>query len=359
MRILYACGTYAPGAFAGSELSAHELLRDLQTTGAAEVRVATDVRYSGGRPGRVEYEGLRVEGIRHAERHEALRALIADFRPDVVFTQLMWSDAAVAAARESGIPSVLRIPSPAPNLDLASATHLVANSRFICDWVERTSGRACRFLFSTIDLTRVVADPATRDPRFITMFNPVRDKGGHVFRRVARALPEREFAVVPGWHSLRNPDGSWDRSVIQHSLDSQRAPDRDWLPKDVDFSRRPNVRVLPPRHAVAEIFAQTRILLVPSQYEDTLARVSIEAFANGIPVIGSEVGGLKYHLRVGGVVVADYRNADAWVAAIESLDDPGRYADAAARARRYIAEEFSNERTAAGYLALFREAAGQ
>jgi len=357
MRILYVCGTYAPGAFAGSELSAHELLRDLQRNGSATVRVATDTRYTGGGPGRAEYDGVPVVGIRHDDRHAGLRSILADFRPDVIFTQLMWSDAAVAAGRDAGIPSVLRIPSTAPNLDLETPTRLVANSRFICDWVRRASGRECRFIFSTIDLERVVAEPATRAPRYITMFNPVRDKGGHIFRRVTRALPDRKFAVVPGWHSLRNSDGSWDRQVIAHSLDSQRAPDRDWLPKDVDFSRRPNVTILPPRDAVAEIFASTRILLVPSQYEDTLARVSIEAFANGIPVIGSNVGGLKDHLRTGGIVVEDYRNADAWVTAIRSLDDPAVYASTAHRALRYIAEEFSNDRTAAAYLDLFREAA--
>ena len=38
---------------------------------------------------------------------------------------------------------------------------------------------------------------------------------------------------------------------------------------------------------VASIFARSRLLLVPSQYEETLARVAVGAFANRIPVMGS------------------------------------------------------------------------
>ena len=104
-------------------------------------------------------------------------------------------------------------------------------------------------------------------------------------------MPSRRFAVVPGWHSLRKANGDWDEDVLRRSLESQRAS-LDWTPIDVNFLDLENVEILPPREKVSEIYAQTRILVVPSQWEETLARVSIEALANGIPVIGSAVGGL-------------------------------------------------------------------
>jgi glycosyltransferase involved in cell wall biosynthesis len=102
-------------------------------------------------------------------------------------------------------------------------------------------------------------------------------------------------------------------------------------PTEVDLSDLPNVTVLEPRAEVGEIYAQTRLLLVPSQWEETFGRVAIEAFANGIPVIGSSVGGLKEHVGEAGILVEEKRDVGAWVRAIEELDAPERYEELRAR----------------------------
>lgn len=356
MRVLYVCGTYAPRAFAGSELSAHQLLQQLALQPGFEVLVVTDQKYTGGRPVRGEFAGIILQGIEHERRHEQIEGVIKSFCPDVILTQLLWSDAAVTLGESLGIATVLRLPSKAQNQDIERPTALVANSHFMCNWVNNTSGRHCRYLYSTIELNRVIAPPKDRDPRYVTMFNPIRQKGGHVFKALAQLMPDREFAAVPGWHSLRNRDGSWNSKVIRDSLESQNAGNIGWEPEDVSFEDTPNVWVAEPTEHVARIFALTRVLLVPSQYEETLARVSVEAFANGIPVIGSEVGGLQEHIRIAGYLISDFANPHAWAAALNALDDPTVYARYADKALTFIRDHFSNEKVTHECIRLFREA---
>lgn len=355
VNILYVCGTYAPSAFAGSELSAHELLRHLQADGSARVLVVTDEQYTGGHPGEAEIDGVSIVGIRHQDRRESLDNVVERFQPDVIFTQLLWANVAMEAGERHGVPTVYRIPSFADRLDIQRPSALVAISRDLCDWVRDRSGRSCRYILSTIDLDRVVAPSNHRKPRYITMFNPIRDKGGPILRSVAEALSDREFAFVRGWHSLRNQDGSWNRDRIRRSLQSQHMDHLDWMPEDVDLSDLPNVRELQPTAEVGRIFARIRILLVPSRYRESLARVAVEAYANGIPVIGSKVGGLQEHVARAGILVEDFSNPVAWVRAIRSLDDPATYEDCSRRALRYIEEEFSNEITARRFMELFSQ----
>jgi glycosyltransferase involved in cell wall biosynthesis len=161
-------------------------------------------------------------------------------------------------------------------------------------------------------------------------------------------MPSRRFAVAPGWHSLRKANGDWDEDVLRRSLESQRAS-LDWTPKDINFLDLKNVEILPPRKKVSEIYAQTRILVVPSEWEETLARVSIEALANGIPIIGSAVGGF---VAAAGILVKDKQNIDAWISAIESPDDPELYAEYSRKGPSFVKPEYSAERTARDFLAV-------
>ena len=355
MRILYICGTYAPGAFAGSEISAHQLLKELNADPDIEILVATDHRYTSFKTISSNYDGVILQGIQHEQRRPQLQEVILEFDPDVIFTQLLWSDVALELGESQGVPTVLRIPTKSKYMDIYKATALVANSRYICDYITKHHGLHCHYIFSTIDLDRVMVPPAQRNPRFITMFNPIRKKGGHIFKEIAKSMPDKDFAVVPGWHSLRTPDGSWDMKVINAGLESQNVGYRSWVPKDIKFEEIPNVHVLEPTEEVMKIFALTRLLLVPSQYEETLARVSIEAYANGIPVIGSQVGGLQEHVRKAGYLIKDYSNPNAWIRAIKLMDDGKTYKNYSNKALQFIKNDFSNSSVKDDFKSLFSE----
>jgi glycosyltransferase involved in cell wall biosynthesis len=114
------------------------------------------------------------------------------------------------------------------------------------------------------------------------------------------------------------------------------------------------VEILMPREQVSEIYGQTRILVVPSLWQETLARVSIEGLANGIPVIGSAVGGLQEHLSSAGILIKDKTNVSAWVDAIQSLDDSQLYAEYSQKGPIFVSNEYGVEKTARDFLAVFR-----
>ena len=359
MRLLYVCGTYAPGAMSGSELSAHTLLRHLAAHHGVEVLVLTDERYSDGGPGERQYDGVCLRGTPHERRQRAIAEVIERFAPDVVFTQLLWADVALRMANEARVPTLFRIASVPLSLDLRhgsplAPTAIVVASRFVAAYVQATSGRDAHVIPPSIDLARVTA-AATADAerRFITMFNPIEEKGGSLFRALAMSLPERAFAVVPGWSVLRRSDGAWDEELWQRSLESQGSGPYP-LPREPSFADLPNVTVLPPRQEVAEIYAQTRILCVPSRWEEPFGRVAIEAFANGIPVVATAIGGMQEHAGMGGLAIPPASGVEAWVAAIESLDNPGLYARLAASGRAAAEARFSLEATTAPWLAILR-----
>ena len=74
IRLLYISGTYAPQAFAGSELSAHTLLKGLAFGHNVEVLIATDIRLVG--DNQELYDGLRLRGISHDNREIEIRETI-------------------------------------------------------------------------------------------------------------------------------------------------------------------------------------------------------------------------------------------------------------------------------------------
>lgn len=101
---------------------------------------------------------------------------------------------------------------------------------------------------------------------FVTMVNPSAIKGLSIFLEMARRLPQVQFAAVPTWATT-----SRDRFVL---------------------TTCPNVSLLSSTENIDEIFAQTRILLVPSLWGEAVGNIVVEAMLRGIPVLASNVGGL-------------------------------------------------------------------
>jgi glycosyltransferase involved in cell wall biosynthesis len=73
---------------------------------------------------------------------------------------------------------------------------------------------------------------------------------------------------------------------------------------------------------VPALVRDARALLVPSTCYEGSPRVIVEAFAAGVPVIASRIGGLPEHVEdgVSGLLV-EPGNADAWANAVEQLED--------------------------------------
>ena len=84
------------------------------------------------------------------------------------------------------------------------------------------------------------------------------------------------------------------------------------------------------------IYANARILLAPSMWEESWGRVVTEAHCSGIPVLASRRGGLPESVGPGGILVAHDAPLPQWSDALGRMwDDPTRYADLVTAAHRY------------------------
>lgn len=110
-------------------------------------------------------------------------------------------------------------------------------------------------------------DYSKRDSGYVTMINPCAIKGIVIFLEVAQALPQITFAAVPTW-------GTTEADVAA-------------------LRKVPNISILPSCDNVDDLYARTKILLVPSLWQESFGLVVVEAMLRGIPVVASNVGGLR------------------------------------------------------------------
>jgi glycosyltransferase involved in cell wall biosynthesis len=104
------------------------------------------------------------------------------------------------------------------------------------------------------------------DRGYVTMVNPCAYKGIAIFLSLAESLAPVRFAAVPLWGT--SPQ---DRAALE---------------------RLPNVTLLQPSPNLDDIFAQTKVLLVPSLWGEAYGQIVVDAMLRGIPVLASNVGGL-------------------------------------------------------------------
>jgi glycosyltransferase involved in cell wall biosynthesis len=95
------------------------------------------------------------------------------------------------------------------------------------------------------------------------------------------------------------------------------------------------------------LLRQASVLVIPSTWPETSPLVFFEALAAGLPVLGSDIGGITELERFGNLVLVPPRDAKALAdALIEVLSDQGRLSQLRAEARRHR-EAASPERFAA------------
>lgn len=154
------------------------------------------------------------------------------------------------------------------------------------------------------------ADPAKSD--YITLVNLDHNKGGHILRAIAQAMPDRKFIGVKGSYSE-------PAKIGQHT------------------DQPSNVEVWEKQQDIRKVYEKTRILIMPSQYE-SWGRTATEAMASGIPVICTSTPGLLENCGEAGYYIQDRTKIGEWVKAIKRLDDPKIYAQASKKAAKRAVE---------------------
>ncbi|MEN8129101.1 MAG: glycosyltransferase [Pseudomonadota bacterium] len=107
------------------------------------------------------------------------------------------------------------------------------------------------------------------------------------------------------------------------------------------------VRILGELENVAPIYAKSDVLVLPS-YSEGVPRVIMEAFASGVPVIGTDIYGIRQLItpnKTGFLVPV--ANAEAIARCLERIDQTPEWAQAMAiNARELIIQKFSGGRQA-------------
>jgi glycosyltransferase involved in cell wall biosynthesis len=368
MRILLAHNSLYYPSYGGGDKSNRLLMEALAARGHS-VRVIARVEHFGAEAHDLLVEQLSSRGIALASspapgiefrlngvevrvltRDPFLRAYFAaqirEFAPDVILTST--DDAAHlmldAALRQKHarvvylVRATVALPfgpdSPFPSAPktaaLRRADGVVAVSEYVAQYTRDWGGMdAVHFPISMLE-PREYPAVGRFDNRFVTMVNPCAVKGISIFLGLAERMPAVQFAAVPTWGTTR---------------------------ADLDaLGSLPNVSVLPPVDDIQEVFAQTRVALVPSLWAEARSRIILEAMARGIPVLASRVGGLaeamlgvdyllpvnpvvRYQSRVDELMVpvAEIPKQDVgpWQAVLERLvSDRAHYGGIAARSRQ-------------------------
>lgn len=306
LRIVARFGLFPPRHNAGSEWMSLAMLRALRARGH-EVEVWLS-RYS---PDKEPYDLDSVRVIPYAARLDFAAAAKAS---DVIVSHHENVPAAGALARGLGRPFVAICHNTAPvifkNVGRGSTALAVYNSlhmqaeaeAYFCEYTKALRPGASIVVRPPVIAAEYRTTPGDR----ITLINMNADKGGEVFWRLAERLPHLNFLGVRGAYGQqveRRGGGLPNVDVIDH-LPGDRMRD--------------------------EVYARTRILLVPSMRE-SWGRVAAEAMASGIPVVAAPTPGLSECLAEAGIF-AERGDIDAWDSAVSALDDAAQWAAASERA---------------------------
>ena len=276
-----------------------------------------------------------------------LDELFADFAPD----QLIACNGhpmileALARARNRGITTAFAIRGFGyyEARYFQDVDHAFTCSQFLTDLYRDKVGLVSTPIEPPLEWSSVLAPVESR--AFVTFVNPSPHKGLLLFARLADMLgsrrPDIPILIVQSGHS----GGSLNA-----------------IP-GVDFSRYPQIMAAPPVPAPSDYFALTRILVVPSVWEEPFGRVAAEAMINAIPPLVSNRGSLPqvvggdFSEGGGGRVlpIPDWmtfkttklpseQEVEPWYDAVCALwDDPVLYRSVASRAHQIAEERYSEK----------------
>jgi glycosyltransferase involved in cell wall biosynthesis len=225
----------------------------------------------------------------------------------------------------------------------ADVDHAFTCSQFLTDIYREKVGLFSTPLEPPIDWSSVIAPSDSR--AFVTFVHPALHKGLLLFARLADML------------GSRRPD------IPILVVQSGRTGGALNAIPGIDFGKYPQIMAAPPVSKPADYFALTRILLVPSVWEEPFGRVAAEAMINGVPPIVGNRGALPH--VVGGdfasggggrvLTIPEWMTSqttslpseqeiEPWYDAVCALwDDAALYQSVAARARRIAEERYSED----------------
>ncbi|MFG2041316.1 glycosyltransferase family 4 protein [Dactylosporangium sp. NPDC048998] len=227
--------------------------------------------------------GVTVHGVlRGRDLSRTTAALLGALRPDWALVSNDDPGMMLLSAALRGAPRVLYLVHTVPQLPfgprsffanaastamIRRTTGVVSVSEATRDYVQRWSGIPSEVVYPDVYSGVPLREPDPARQRYVTLINPCAYKGIDILLQLADALPGVPFLAVQGWGTS----------------EADRA----------ELHRRPNIRVEPGTDDVDEIYGRTRVLLMPSLWDEAFGYCSVEAMLRGVPVLAADVCGLR------------------------------------------------------------------
>jgi glycosyltransferase involved in cell wall biosynthesis len=336
LRVLFATDhVHFPQGGGGAERNTHELCLGLLRHGVVPAVVASLVpdaslmswrnRIRRQLPPRRRFPVDHVCGYAtyRGWQEDPSREVTLRFRPDVVVVQSTQPTPLLDGFRAAGIPCAAYF-HEVEEIDHLSAltsrdVRILANSPFTARRLHERCGLNADVVLPIID-PDLYRTTTTRER--VLFVNTVPRKGLEIAFALAQHRRDVGFDFVL----------SWILSPAQRDALVARA------------AALGNVALHPPTRDMRQFYRTARIVLMPSQWEETWGRIATEAHVNGIPVLGSDRGGLPDAIGPGGSVVPATAAVAEWAASFDRMwDDRAEY-DTLSRAATLYSQRAAADR---------------
>jgi hypothetical protein len=209
-------------------------------------------------------------------------------KPDILYMYggLLLERSIQQASMKRDIPIVFQLAngSYADDAPMRDCALVLTPSTALADLYAERFGLLPQSMGGTfVDVSSVMAERPSPDR--VTFITPGPEKGVTLFLELARQaqkrLPDVRFLVVEGRCSKERV-----ADILQ-----------------CDLAEWPNVEFIPKQREMVNVYARTKVLLVPSFWNEGFPRILVEAQANSIPVIASHQTAICEALAGGGTVL--------------------------------------------------------
>ena len=171
----------------------------------------------------------------------------------------------------------------------------LANSTFTAERWRALCGLDCEVILPVVRADGYLSGGAGGSK--VLFLNPTPIKGVELMFALAAYCPDIQFLVVESW----NLETNWRQRCRQRA---QRLGNVEW--------RGPTDDMRP-------VFGRSRVLLMPSVWEESFGRTVVEAQLNGLPVLASRRGALPANVGDGGLTLDPHEPVQAWAQALRRL----------------------------------------
>lgn len=300
MRVLFASNyPHLPDIHGGLQTTTHDLCLAIQTMGAQAAVLCGRLPAEASRPPSIE-DTLGYTVIRSDAPEHDLGAVAAQWNADCIVVQTGMSLLPmVVRSLATGLPTAVYLHNVethqlAGTLIADPALCYFANSAFTAARWNALCGIECSVI---PPIVRAENYRAAHTGDRVLFVNPTPIKGVEIVLALAAACPELPFLIYESWNLA--PDWRDFCMARAHALG--------------------NIQWQRPTLDMRTAYAQAKMLLMPSIWEESFGRTVIEAQLNGLPVLASHRGALPVLVDRGGLTLDPHAPLCDWAHALRRL----------------------------------------